>query len=686
LYYHGMTEVTEASRAQNFADCFRALGQLMHLLQDLSVPMHTRNDVHVYPIKEWGPKNYEYYTEKNIKNLNYTPHPPNPILLADPQPDTAYDNLVPVTGLFDRNQYNIGSDIPSDNEVIGLAEYSNANFFTQDTMWTYQHPNLNDTDYYTFRINWLNPEPVDAEDGKIDQRIYIKKTVGEKIDHFVAIDYWTFDYQGQEYNVPGAFILDKLCWKDYADKLVPRAVGYSAALLDYFFRGTIEITLPDPLAGGNSSSGIEGFDRITLFAKNTSPEGEDISGGTVQLVVKHRVAPTDEFQYIVKAIEGIHSIPRVPDESSDPIEFQFDLSDTPIPFNAKEVYSYLVYRGQLGQENDAVAVGFKDISRASLEINEPDGFIYAIIDGSVSPHEFTYVKAKLRNTTGEQLLDGTIEAVARYRKRIDYQADLSADPPLSTSREDDFSYSTSALIAMPLFESDTAQEFVFDFSADSIPVGITDLYFQVVFRGKIGVEQNDVTAVGIKDLNEPMHIGMFNSTDRFYLDGELWTAPEIRNSPDLLTRVDFNGDGQVDDKDGEPYIDPIDIDYYIAFYPTAGNTPTVVHAAYEPLPPGRHGKIIMLTGASEFNVLIEIVMITDNRYWIHKSTGWFGGVINQQQNDGIFHATIVYPYRGVIQHVQHMFTNCYPDCAGDYEAAWPELENKQPVAVPNMNP
>jgi hypothetical protein len=39
----------ESERNSNFADCFRALGQTMHLLEDMSVPLHTRKDNHPLP-------------------------------------------------------------------------------------------------------------------------------------------------------------------------------------------------------------------------------------------------------------------------------------------------------------------------------------------------------------------------------------------------------------------------------------------------------------------------------------------------------------------------------------------------------------------------------------------------------------------------------------------------------------
>jgi hypothetical protein len=56
-------------------------------------------------------------------------------------------------------------------------------------MWTYPHPSKADTNID--QVDWLNPEIIIAEDGKIDAHIYIKKTVGEKINHLAVADYWT---------------------------------------------------------------------------------------------------------------------------------------------------------------------------------------------------------------------------------------------------------------------------------------------------------------------------------------------------------------------------------------------------------------------------------------------------------------------------------------------------------------
>jgi hypothetical protein len=46
-FYIGLTSVSKAIRDYYFANTFRALGQLMHLVQDASVPAHVRGDVHI---------------------------------------------------------------------------------------------------------------------------------------------------------------------------------------------------------------------------------------------------------------------------------------------------------------------------------------------------------------------------------------------------------------------------------------------------------------------------------------------------------------------------------------------------------------------------------------------------------------------------------------------------------------
>ena len=91
-YFGNTIAETAQAREAAFADCLRAVGQVMHLLADTSVPLHTRNDVHIFPqlgdtIGHWT---YETYTKNNIDNLDYNPDQtgdrPQPIHLTDPKP------------------------------------------------------------------------------------------------------------------------------------------------------------------------------------------------------------------------------------------------------------------------------------------------------------------------------------------------------------------------------------------------------------------------------------------------------------------------------------------------------------------------------------------------------------------------------------------------------------------------
>jgi hypothetical protein len=46
-FYNALTSETQTARNDQFAKMFRALGQVVHLIQDASVPEHVRNDQHL---------------------------------------------------------------------------------------------------------------------------------------------------------------------------------------------------------------------------------------------------------------------------------------------------------------------------------------------------------------------------------------------------------------------------------------------------------------------------------------------------------------------------------------------------------------------------------------------------------------------------------------------------------------
>jgi len=365
----GKVNMNEEERDRCFALLFRSLGQLLHLVQDAGQPEHTRNDAH--PLSGlWG--GFEHYA--TIYNCNSQ----SCSFVIPWQSIVKSDNP-----FFDFIDTNLSGGGYNPTGSIGIAEFSNYNFLTKDSI----------------ADNIIGPEPHGHERHRyFTSPVIDESQVVKEQGHFYHTYYYLSGpisdpfgiYPGNEYKVAkrrwhcnllrlygcGDYTTeDNKIWDDYLDILIPRCVGYSAALLNYFFRGTIEISLPEKGVFAFTDSDptsidptTQGFDHITLRAKNTSPEGEEMEGGTVELVVKYKVAqenqfqnnppaPSDEFHYIIAELQGIHSIP-----SDAPAEFDFDLTNNQIPLWATDVYLYLIYRGTIGSEEDeAVGVGFKDI-------------------------------------------------------------------------------------------------------------------------------------------------------------------------------------------------------------------------------------------------------------------------------------------------------------------------------------
>ena len=96
----------------NFAQTFRALGQIVHLLQDMAVPAHTRNDAHPdfltkITLKPYQLDMYELWAAEHISQLPYTGY-------AAPSSANLFNNF---TGFWHNSI--MGS---------GLADFTNRSF------------------------------------------------------------------------------------------------------------------------------------------------------------------------------------------------------------------------------------------------------------------------------------------------------------------------------------------------------------------------------------------------------------------------------------------------------------------------------------------------------------------------------------------------------------------------------
>jgi len=363
----------------------------MHLLQDTSVPDHVRNSAHpedaIFGKNPFtGSAYFESWAKNNYLFINTLAA--NPIF-PTVSFNVSYNGLAPTTQLFDAEIYN-GTN-PSTGLTQGLSEYTNANFFSNSTIFAaeiyqasdrhyFPYPKKTSTDLQSFIAGSKAYETITAEDGNTDKAYWISKTAdGETIKHFLRARYFTnivYNLFGEGPLYYSTFYRDEKCHEDYASLLIPRAVGYSAGLLNYFFRGAIDISLPssgiysviDPTQPGFDPSKA-GFTSIKLKATNTTTTGENMTNGTIQLVVKYKVAQADPFHSTPVAISPGFSYIVAPEKNNvsslyiaTPTELNFDLSQNPIPLWATDVYLQVVFKGTLGAETNAVAVGFKDIS------------------------------------------------------------------------------------------------------------------------------------------------------------------------------------------------------------------------------------------------------------------------------------------------------------------------------------
>jgi hypothetical protein len=378
---------TYADMWQCYSNTFRALGQLMHLVQDASVPAHVRGEFHLPLLFHYEPwlETIRQKESNRFDGFIATPTsldrsifggPPNPL----PTISDTNVKLTPVAKLIDTDQYTGTNPEDTWTKIVGLAEFANANFFGEFIYPPFTpkcpFPDLNSSNVEK-RIDAIQ-NPRDPSSGTFRPYYYSKLDDPGKFGYRLATvdflkDYVTKYFPTYMRNLKPA--LDGKVYVDYASRLLPRAVSYSAGLLQYFFRGNIEITLPDSGVYAQTAKPDDGFTQVKLKARNTTPNGEEMTSGTIELVVKFKVAQENpfqskevatslEFSYIIVPGSSVQSIPADQPiiSRNQPREFVFDLTQTPIPLYATDLYLQVVYKGKLGLEDMAVAVGFKDIS------------------------------------------------------------------------------------------------------------------------------------------------------------------------------------------------------------------------------------------------------------------------------------------------------------------------------------
>ena len=309
-YLQALSGTTKNERENKYSNSFRALGQVMHLIADMAVPEHTRDDTHVFKktIEGWG---HEHSNELNTTTTVID----NSIFQI-----SLIQGLSPITNLWDTYPYTGYNP----NGPLGLAEYSNYNFLSHDTVFEgYEFPS---------RTNVFIGEPSQhvAEDGINDNLIYYSGMTsdGKSIPHLAFTTYFFSEISEltqDEFNSINA-TLDDNCFRDYASVLIPKSISYSAGLINYFFRGEIDM-VEDPDNPGQ------------YIIKNDSAEGMSGTFSIYYDAVDGNRYLADSWSLSINAGSG-----------SGPVPFEEPTSPAP----AEKGKYILVFNGALGGEEGAI--------------------------------------------------------------------------------------------------------------------------------------------------------------------------------------------------------------------------------------------------------------------------------------------------------------------------------------------
>ena len=374
----------------------------------MAQPQHTRNESHGTSHSSV----YEKYIDARAKGDKFF-RIDGRLVFPATMPALVYTGYAPPRFSHYSKYWSTGQGQASMDSGKGLADYSSRGFFTPAR-------NINDSGY-----------PLPSHDFSKYSSLTIVTASGSKEEYLIAsvpdkyLDQpsdpirmtrrseWDDGLIALDGIPAGAtFSLDQATYDDRAALLLPRAVGYSAGLLDYVFNGRLLIALPDAgaYAVTDHSTG-EGFTKIRLKLTNiTPPLVEDrvqylqnMINGTVVAVIKfHRnICYRRDLsgEYGAPNVASGNCRDRLPSQVNPPLDFddsaesivvsatkplslnagatvplEFDFSRSPIPLDATDIYLQVAYRGPLGPDaqsadQDVVVVGTKDIS-------EPTYFSY----------------------------------------------------------------------------------------------------------------------------------------------------------------------------------------------------------------------------------------------------------------------------------------------------------------------
>lgn len=479
------------ARRACWASSIKALGQVLHLLQDTAQPQHVRNDRHNPTSGDWfddlfatsqARRTYEVWTnyratlgeisspsgEEDSFKAFFATQASVPPIQSGNYPKPMFSKAIEF--------FTTRASDADFRDRRGLADFTNRNVYSEGTIFsnaynsppfTSANPGLSfiertvgsSTLFGTlsvFDVLWDRNDSV--QPGFVDPPL---QAFGGKIP-LLRRSIWTgLPLAGDEGDI---IALDQ--YTTHADMLIPRAISYGAGLIDYFFRGRLEV---------NSV---------------TAPLGVV---GVVDQGVTHTV--------------DAEGYPR----RSDGRIFGFE-------------------KVRLALRNVSEAIIESGPAAPALAQTSGNGVLVAVARyhrNSCYQPDLSGQRVQHYTPAPPLLIDEPACSVGV--QRTDFQ-EIAVSAPLSVASVADLPGGVG------VDDSVLPVDKLFDFSADPIPINATDLFIQVVYRGVLG-EAPDGIAVGTLDVREPSFVATYNGSD-FRWDGANW-VPGVVGTTGTTRGVDF---------------------------------------------------------------------------------------------------------------------------------------------------
>jgi hypothetical protein len=412
-------ETARSIRLRRQSQFLAAIGHVIHHVQDMAQPDHVRNDPHC-DIWKCQAADWWYPSDEN----KYDP--------------SEYESFVREQGYATFNQWNY--PIPQFDSYqafwttpddAGMADFTNRFAVSKDTNFRgniqspSNHPefplpdggsaalveNVHSLNLMSgVEVSYMSTE---VRAGYSDDYL----GTGASNDHVTAthslfaLDIKAVELLGIDVSFIGnaGFSINRNTFISAASQLLPRAEAYSAGLINYMLRGRLGVQLPD--RGYYALTDFQpetGFTSLLFKLRNETPDVEphgrspipqDAGEGEITAVVSYRPNPCFEddlsgelhvespdltpsgctwetWQSATDEVR-VSSIPvSVSGISREWQEYSFNFSGSPIPFSARDVEVYFVFRGDLGSEEDAIIVERKNISEPTYvgTLNSSDFF------------------------------------------------------------------------------------------------------------------------------------------------------------------------------------------------------------------------------------------------------------------------------------------------------------------------